>query len=137
MSRNIFNGVTQVHETGYLLVALSGTARPMLYDLPSRLRALRDDSGKTNRQLADEIGMDESTLSLWMSGERTPRMKNLEKLARAMGKELREVWEGPQATPATAAQQSVIDDMAGMSPEQQEAIAAIVRATKAAQNPRK
>lgn len=109
----------------------------MLYDLPSRLRALRDDSGKTNRQLADEIGMDESTLSLWMSGERTPRMKNLEKLARAMGKELREVWEGPQATPATAAQQSVIDDMAGMSPEQQEAIAAIVRATKAAQNPRK
>ena len=41
---------------------------------------------------------------------------------------------GPQATPATAAQQAVIDDMAGMTPAQQEAIAAMVRAVKAAQN---
>lgn len=59
-------------------------------------------------------------------------MKNLEKVAQALGIEMSELWEGPEATPANAAQQSVIDDMAGMTPEQQEAVAAMVRSIKLA-----
>lgn len=59
-------------------------------------------------------------------------MKNLEKVAAALGIEMAELWEGPEATPANAAQQSVVDDMAGMTPEQQEAIAAMVRSIKQA-----
>lgn len=120
------------HAHQYIRVSASATKTTMLSGLPARLRAARDECGKTNRQLADEVGKDESTVSLWMSGGRTPRMKNLEKLAQAMGKELGDLWEGPQATPANAAQQSVLDDMTTMSPEQQEAIAALVRAAKTA-----
>ena len=62
-------------------------------------------------------------------------MKNLQKIATALGMEVAEFWAGPEATPATAAQQAVIDDMAGMTPEQQEAVAAMVRAVKLANRP--
>ena len=72
-------------------------------DLAPKLRAALDRAGITARDLAGRIGLDESTVSLWLSGQRTPRMKNLEKVAQALGIELAELWAGPQATPATAA----------------------------------
>lgn len=95
--------------------------------LPAMLKAARDSGGFTNRDLAEKIGRDESTVSLWMSGKRTPRMKNLEQLARAMGKELPELWSGPEAVPASAAQASVLEDMNRMDETQQEAFAAFAR----------
>lgn len=94
------------------------------------LRAARDKGGFTNRDLAEKIGRDESTVSLWMSGKRTPRMKNLEELARVMGYELKELYNGPEAVPATAAQASVLEDMGHLDETQQEAIAAFVRSMR-------
>ncbi len=105
---------------------------PTMSDIPAKLRAARDKGGFTNRDLAAKIGKDESTVSLWMSGNRTPRVKNLEQLAKLMGVEMSELWEGPEATPANAAQQSVLDDMARLDATQQEAIAAFVRSMRGA-----
>lgn len=99
-------------------------------DLPAMLRAARDKSGFTSRDLAEKIGRSESTVSLWMSGKRTPRMKNLEQLAHVMGVEMNELWEGPEATPATAAQALVLEEMNQLTELQQEAVAAIVRSMK-------
>ena len=61
-------------------------------DLAPKLRAALDRAGITARDLAGRIGLDESTVSLWLSGQRTPRMKNLEKVAQALGIELAELW---------------------------------------------
>lgn len=103
--------------------------------LAAKLRSALEKSELTARDLADRIGIHESTVSLWLSGGRTPRMKNLEKMAQALGIEMAELWEGPEATPANATQQAVLDDMAAMTPEQQEAVAAMVRSIKLASRP--
>jgi transcriptional regulator with XRE-family HTH domain len=101
-----------------------------LTSLPAMLRAARDKGGFTNRDLADKIGRDESTVSLWMSGKRTPRMKNLEQLARVMGVEMADLWSGPEAMPATAMQVAVLEGMNHLDETQQEAVAALVRSMR-------
>lgn len=103
----------------------------MTSSLPARIQAALDKSGMTQRDLAAAIKMDESTVSLWLSGERTPRVKNLEKLAKALGIEARELWSGPEATPANEVQAQVLQDMAHLSPTQQEMIAGLVKSMRA------
>jgi hypothetical protein len=60
-----------------------------------------------------------------MNGERTPTMKNLIDLAELLGVEVAQMWAGPNATPATPEQKAMLDRMAHMSPEQQQAFLAL------------
>lgn len=85
------------------------------------------DSGMTARQVAAKIGYHESTVSLWISGERVPRVKALQKLADALGMEMAEFWQGAEAVPATAEQSAMVDEMANLTVEQQQALVAIAR----------
>lgn len=57
-------------------------------------------------------------------------MKNLEELARVMGVEMADLWSGPEAVPATAAQAAVLEEMSHLDETQQEAIAALVRSMR-------
>lgn len=98
--------------------------------LAPKLRAALDRAGITARDLAGRIEMDESTVSLWLSGKRTPRVKALEKIAAALGIELAELWSGPEATPATAVQAAMIDEMGQLTPAQQEALLALARSMR-------
>lgn len=98
--------------------------------LTAKIKAAFERSGKSQRDVATAVGVDESTVSLWLSGERTPRVKNLEKLARALGVEAKELWTGPEATPATEVQAKVLEDMNYLSPTQQEVVAALVRSMR-------
>jgi transcriptional regulator with XRE-family HTH domain len=98
--------------------------------LADKIRSAFERSGLSQRDLATAVGVDESTVSLWLSGERTPRVKNLEKLARAMGLEARELWSGPEATPVNEVQAKVLEDMNHLSPAQQEVVAAVVRSMR-------
>jgi transcriptional regulator with XRE-family HTH domain len=98
--------------------------------LAPKLRALLDRKGITARDLAGRIDMDESTVSLWLSGQRTPRVKNIEKLARALDVELAEIWSGSESEPQSPVQAAVVDEMKAMSETQQEAILAMIRAMK-------
>lgn len=104
----------------------------MATDLSANIRAAVERGGFSQSGLADAIGVHESTVSLWISGKRTPGMKNLERLAKAMGLEARDLWSGPEAMPATAAQRSVLEDMNQLDATQQEIVAALVRSMKPA-----
>ena len=99
--------------------------------LAPKLRALLDRKGITARDLAGLIDMDESTVSLWLSGGRTPRVKALQKVAEALGVEVAEIWAGPESTPATPVQ-ATIDVMNRLSPAQQEALLAIAKTMEGA-----
>lgn len=103
----------------------------MSTNLAANIKAAFDRGDFNQRALADAIGVHESTVSLWISGKRTPGMKNLEKLARAMGLETTALWAGPEAMPATAAQKAVLEDMNQLDATQQEIVAALVRSMKA------
>lgn len=48
---------------------------------PTRLRECRTKSGKTQKQVADEIGVTKSTVSLWENGETLPDAKDIVALA--------------------------------------------------------
>lgn len=101
-------------------------------NLPAKLRAALEKRGITQRDLAELIPMNESTVSLWLSGARTPRMKNLERLAQALGIEMAELWEGPEATPVNAVQQAMIDEMGQLEDSQQEILLALARSMRKA-----
>lgn len=100
--------------------------------LSDKIAAAIADSGMTAREVADKIGYHESTVSLWISGGRTPRVKALEKLAAALGIEMADMWQGPEAVPATAEAAAMVDEMANLTPEQQQALLAIARTMRQA-----
>jgi transcriptional regulator with XRE-family HTH domain len=91
-------------------------------------------SGKTAREVAVLVGVHESTVSLWTTGGRTPRMKHLEKLAQVLGLELAELWAGAEAVPATAEQSAMIDEMGNLTIEQQQVLLATARAMRGAKS---
>lgn len=102
----------------------------MTTDLSANIKAAIERGGFSQVGLAEATGVSESTISLWISGKRTPGMKNLQKLAKAMGLEAQDLWAGPEAMPANAAQKSVLEDMNQLDATQQETIAALVRSMR-------
>lgn len=99
--------------------------------LSRRLTQARDAAGLTNKEVAQRLGLDESTVSLWMNGKRTPRVENLQKLAAELDVEMSELWQGEEVLPATPAQRAMVEEMADMSQAQQEALLALARAMRA------
>ena len=87
--------------------------------------------GMTSRELAARTGVDESTVSLWLSGQRTPIIKNLRTIADTLGVNVVELLVGSQHE-LSSAQQSVLADMAALPDNVQYAIAAMVSAVKTA-----
>jgi transcriptional regulator with XRE-family HTH domain len=101
-------------------------------ELSDKISAAIEGSPYNAREVAELVGVHESTVSLWINGERTPRVKHLEKLAQVLGREIGEFWAGPEATPATATQAAMVDEMAQLDPVQQEALLALARSMRAA-----
>lgn len=95
--------------------------------LSRRLTQARDAAGLNNKEVAERMGLDESTVSLWMRGKRTPRVENLQRLAVELGIEVAELWQGDEVLPATPAQRAMVEEMADMTPAQQEALLALAR----------
>ena len=48
---------------------------------------------KTQRDLANETGIDESTISRYVKNERQPKYTNMVKIANALNLEVKEIWE--------------------------------------------
>ena len=63
-------------------------------------------------------------------------MQNLVDLAALLGVEVEALWNGPQAIPATPEQKFLVEKMATMSPEQQQALIALATATLGLNPPR-
>lgn len=102
---------------------------PRLERLAARIKALIDASPYNAAEVARAVGVDKSSVSRWTKGTRTPSVQNLIDLAALLGVEQSALWDGPQAFPATPEQRLMLEKMAGMSPEQQQALLAFVAAT--------
>lgn len=102
---------------------------PRLKRLADRIGSLIDASSYLPADVARELEVDKSSVSRWIKGTRTPTMQNLIDLATLLGVEVTDFWEGEQAYPSTPEQRMMLEKMAGMSPEQQQALLAFVAAT--------
>lgn len=49
------------------------------------IKRLREAQGKTQKQLADEMGVERSTVAKWEAGTALPRADKLPKLAEVLG----------------------------------------------------
>lgn len=91
------------------------------------LTLMMERAGKDARWISGEVGVHESTVSLWLSGKRTPTVKHLQEVVAALGGEIREAWEGPLATPATPAARTLLNIANNLSPAQIEALTALAK----------
>jgi len=96
-------------------------------DLPRKLREARDRAGVTNRYLAGKLGVNESALSLWFSGKRTPLVDNLKQLADLLGVEMADLWNGPEALPTAPPVRALVDIANGLDATQQELLLALAK----------
>lgn len=98
---------------------------PRLKVLAERINALVEMSPYTKAEIARLVGLDRSAISKWVTGERTPTLKNLMDLAAVLQVEMTDLWEGPEAVPATPEQRAMIERMAHMDEAQQQAFLAL------------
>ena len=67
-----------------------------------RLAEARDAAGLSPRELADHLGVKESTIEKWESGERSPRGQRVSKLAGILGVSLSWILVGRGVEPSAA-----------------------------------
>lgn len=97
---------------------------PRLMALAAKIDALIETSPYSQKEVAIHLGVDKSTISRWITGERTPTMKNLMDLADLVGVDMRELWEGPDVLPATPEQRMMLEVMKSLTPEAQQLLIA-------------
>ena len=76
-------------------------------DLSNRIRQAVEKSGKTQRQIADAIGITEVSMSRYVCGERIPKATIMPKLAEACGVSVEWLQTGKE--PYTAHIEMIID----------------------------
>ncbi len=59
---------------------------------PQKVRKLRESKGMTTRALAREAGISTETLNAVEHGRRQPQVRTLDKLARALGVEAKDLF---------------------------------------------
>lgn len=98
---------------------------PRLRLLADNIRRFIAESSYSLSAVGRALDLDRSTIQRWTTGERTPSMENLAKLADLLDREIQDFWAGTEAVPATPEQRLAIDYMAKMTPAQQEAFLAL------------
>lgn len=96
-----------------------------LAELAATLKRLIESSTYKPAEIARVLSVDRSVVGRWMTGERTPTMKNLMELAELLGVEMAEIWQGEEALPSTPEQRLMVDRMRSMTAEQQQAFLAM------------
>lgn len=98
---------------------------PRLAALAERIRVLIESSPYTAADVARELNLDKSAVSRWMTGDRTPTLKNLVDLANLLHVEVASLWAGPEAIPATPEQRAMLSVMGELDAAQQQALLAL------------
>ena len=62
-----------------------------------RIKALREELGQSQEELAHSVGMHPNTIARWERGELVPRGTSITKLARSLNTTVSYVWEGDDA----------------------------------------
>ena len=65
--------------------------------LGERIRAVRKKKGLTQTELGNAVGVEIKTIHRWEKGERTPRVEELKRLAKALNVDVNELLNGPAA----------------------------------------
>lgn len=119
------------------VIPLTPMLDPRLKVLAQKIDRLVKASSYSPAELSRLLGVDRSAVSKWMSGDRTPTMKNLLELAEVLNIEMAELWTGPEAIPATPEMRLMMDRMGDMTAEQQQALLALAAAAMGLGTPKK
>lgn len=111
------------------VIPLTSMLDPRLKVLAQKIDRLVKASSYSPAELSRLLGVDRSAVSKWMSGDRTPTMKNLLELAEVLNIEMAELWTGEEAVPSTPEQKLMVERMRSMTTEQQQAFLAFAAAT--------
>jgi transcriptional regulator with XRE-family HTH domain len=66
-------------------------------DLGSRIKKLREEAGLTQRDLAKRLKLTQPAIVQWESGDTSPLMGKLPKIAKALGVSVEELMFGERA----------------------------------------
>lgn len=91
----------------------------------SKLSSARDRLGLKNMEIAVALGVSEATVSRWMTGERTPLMHHLRRLADLLQESVGNLTDDESA-PKTALRQAIDDALNEIPESQQEVILALL-----------
>lgn len=100
----------------------------------AKLSSARDRLGLKNMDIAVAMGVSEATVSRWMTGERTPLMHNLRRLADILGEQVGNLTDDTGG-PKTALRQAIDNGLDQIPEAQQETILAVIASMKAARMP--
>lgn len=89
------------------------------------IKRIAYEKGKTQADIARELNISKTTLSSWMSGYRTPRMQNIDMLAKYFGvtrSELTEPYGFVQLETLSAFERNIILAYRNATPDRKESV---------------
>lgn len=91
-----------------------------LKDILTAITTYRETRGWTEYQLAEQSGLPQSTISSWYRKGMIPTVPSLEKICKAFGITLSQLFaEGDEAVSLTASQRKLLERWSRLSEEQQ------------------
>ena len=96
-------------------------------DILSTITTYRTERGWTEYQLAERSSMPQSTISSWYRKNMVPTVASLEKICAAFGITLSQLFsEGDSPVSLTESQKKLLEAWAKLTPDQQNAILALL-----------
>lgn len=68
----------------------------LLQNIAANMRRLLDERGMTGVSLAEQIGVDHTVVSRWLNCKASPRLKNIEKMAKVFGVPAEHLTQRPE-----------------------------------------
>ena len=101
-------------------------------DVLGNILALRERRNWTVWRLAEESGVDQSTISAWYSKGRSPSVASLEKICEAYGITMSQFFaEGSAAVELTSDQKELLENWSALSEKQKEVILSLIKSVSA------
>lgn len=91
------------------------------------MRDRRKEIGLTQKELADLVGCNESTISQYESGKRQPNFETLLKITEVLHLSASELLGDVNARPLTATQRQMLDAIDGLSDDDVQALINVAR----------
>ncbi len=96
-------------------------------DILTEISEYREARGWTEYQLAEQSGLPQSTISSWYRKHMIPTLPSLEKICRAFGITLSQLFaEGDEPVDLTKSQRELLESWSRLSEDQQAAIFALM-----------
>lgn len=96
-------------------------------DILAAITAYREARGWTEYRLAEMADLPQTTISSWYRKNTTPSVSSLEKICKAFGITLSQLFaEGNEAVVLTDSQRLLLDRWSKLTPEQQDALFTLI-----------